>query len=191
MVYRQDQILALPFPPAPSLARQIDGGVLKKEGAIRHDEAVQRDREAIQNILKAYLRWPQLEEWQQVITNITNLTTNVTNNTTVITQSSADITELTATSDEHTTEISALENSINNLTAAINSFWGQYVFTQVAPASVWTINHGRPVRPGVANVMEATAYVQLHGVQQIDDTIGQTRLYFDYNEAGIAILTFT
>lgn len=121
MVYRQDQILALPFPSAPSLARQIDNGVLKKEGAIRHDEAVQRDREAIQNILKAYLRWPKLEEFQALVTNVTNVTNNVTTIQTTVTQTSADLTAVLAAIAAQSVLISTLQSSVANLTAAINT----------------------------------------------------------------------
>lgn len=121
MVYRQDQILQIPFPKPPSLARQIDNGVLKKEGAIRHDSEVQKDREALQNILKLYMRWPKLEEFEALVTNVTNVTNNVTTIQTTVTQVSADLTALTAAIAAQSILISTLQSSVTNLTAAINT----------------------------------------------------------------------
>lgn len=182
----------MPFPACPSLAKEIEAGVLKFTGAGRYDQAMKRYFESVQNIIKLSLRWPKLEEWQSQVQSVLTAASQIAALQGSASAMAESIASLEAEADAHTVSIANILSSLLSLTSAVNdASVGQYEFTQIAPASTWTIVHNRTVRPGVANVMESPNFVRLHMVEQDDTTIGTTILSFDYNASGIAILTFS
>lgn len=145
MVYRQDQVLQLPFPEPPSLARQIENGVLKKDGAVKYDELQKRDREAIQNILKLSLRWPKLEDWQRQLQEVQDAIADITSNQTSISTLQTSVASLTLSVASLSLSISNILADVASLTNAINA--------DSIPLIVFTNTGENPIFPAVVGKM--------------------------------------
>lgn len=65
-----------------------------------------------------------------------------------------------------------------------------YIFTQLSPASTWTINHNRSNYPGGLVVMTGVGNIQLEP-NRADTSTDQVVLTFDANYDGRAVLTFS
>lgn len=182
--------MQLPLPQPPSLAEQIQQGVLKQHAAGSYDQQMRRWVEQVQNVIRLSLRWPQLEQWQQQLESLTTIQTNLASALATLGQFQLSLSQLSSTSAAHASAIAALQVSVANLIANVNIF-NQYIHTELNPVNPWTIVHGRPLRPGGARVMTTPDYREITMLQSDDSTLGTTILTFGYNVAGVAILVFS
>jgi hypothetical protein len=191
LAQRQDQVLQIPFPTPPPLAKQINQGVLKQQGAGQYDQQMKRWIEQVQNVLRLSLRFPQLEQWQTQLESLTTLEGSVASAIASLSQLQLTVSQMSSDISGNSLDIGTLQVQVAGLISAVNLF-NQYVHTELSPVNPWTINYNRSVRPCSLRIFTTPDYREVEMFQTDDSTIGTTIATFGYNLGpGIAILGFS